>query len=138
LSNRAQSDQFGGEAQVDWYEGWVEFDCESRMAYVFCIRSMASGGAFHRAHQYAAQQAFLEAHELAFAWFGGVFRILRYDSLKSAVKKILRGHQRGRLKHGLHDIMTCAPLNSQRHDNELRTNHDLSNNAMVRSQQIWQ
>jgi hypothetical protein len=31
---------------------------------------------------------------LAFAWFGGVFRVLRYDNLKSAVKKILRGHQR--------------------------------------------
>jgi len=40
------------------------------------------------------QQAFLEAHELAFAYFGGVFRLLRYDNLKSAVKKILRGHQR--------------------------------------------
>ena len=26
--------------------------------------------------------------------FGGVFRVLRYDNLKSAVKKILRGHQR--------------------------------------------
>jgi hypothetical protein len=36
----------------------------------------------------------LEAHELAFAFFSGVFRILRYDNLKSAVKKILRGHQR--------------------------------------------
>lgn len=40
------------------------------------------------------QQAFLEAHELAFAYFGGVFRRLRYDNLKSAVRKILRGHRR--------------------------------------------
>jgi hypothetical protein len=31
---------------------------------------------------------------LAFRDFGGVFRLLRYDNLKSAVKKILRGHQR--------------------------------------------
>jgi hypothetical protein len=31
---------------------------------------------------------------LAFAWFGGVFRRLRYDNLKSAVKKILRGQRR--------------------------------------------
>ena len=30
----------------------------------------------------------------AFGYFGGVFRRLRYDNLKSAVKKILRGHQR--------------------------------------------
>jgi len=89
-----QSYQLGGEAQVDWYEGWVQFDGVSRRMYVFCMRSMASGGAFHRAYPHATQQAFLEAHELAFAFFGGVFRILRYDNLKSAVKKILRGHQR--------------------------------------------
>ena len=89
-----QSYEFGGEAQVDWYEGWAEFDGESRKAYIFCMRSMASGGAFHWAYPHATQQAFLEAHELAFAWFGGVFRVLRYDNLRSAVKKILRGHQR--------------------------------------------
>ena len=46
------------------------------------------------AYYHATQQAFLEAHELAFGYFGGVFRLLRYDNLKSAVKKILRGHQR--------------------------------------------
>ncbi len=43
---------------------------------------------------HATQQAFLEAHEAAFAYFGGVFRLLRYDNLKSAVSKILRGHRR--------------------------------------------
>ena len=63
-------------------------------AYVFCLRSMASGGAFHCAFPHASQQAFLEAHEKAFVYFGGVFATLRYDNLKSAVKKILRGHQR--------------------------------------------
>src|ERR1019366_8853922 len=35
-----------------------------------------------------------EAHERAFAYFGGVFHRLRYDNLKSAVKKILRGQRR--------------------------------------------
>jgi len=89
-----QSYTWGGEAQVDWYEGYAEFDGESRKTYLFCLRSMASGGAFHRAYPHANQQAFLEAHELAFAYFGGVFEVLRYDNLKSAVKKILRGHQR--------------------------------------------
>jgi hypothetical protein len=49
---------------------------------------------FHVAYYHATQQAFLEAHELGFSCFGGVFRCLRYDNLKSAVKKILRGHQR--------------------------------------------
>ena len=37
---------------------------------------------------------FLEAHEYAFGYFGGVFRTLRYDNLKAAVKKILRGSRR--------------------------------------------
>ena len=58
------------------------------------MRSMASGAAFHRAYLHATQQAFLEAHEHAFAYFGGVFRLLRYDNLASAVRKILRGHRR--------------------------------------------
>src|SRR5260370_16509069 len=55
------------------------------------MRSMASGAAFHRAYHRATQQAFLEAHEQAFDFFGGVFSVLRYDNLKLAVKKILRG-----------------------------------------------
>jgi hypothetical protein len=55
---------------------------------------MASGGAFHRAYTNATQQAFLEAHEHGFDYFGGVFQTLRYDNLSSAVKKILRGRQR--------------------------------------------
>jgi hypothetical protein len=58
------------------------------------MRSMASGAAFHRAYHRATQQAFLEAHEHAFQYFQGVFAVLRYDNLKSAVKKILRGYRR--------------------------------------------
>ena len=37
------------------------------------------------------QQAFLEAHVNAFEWFGGVFELVRYDNLKAAVQKILKG-----------------------------------------------
>jgi hypothetical protein len=80
--------------QVDWYESWAELSGEPTLLQVFSMRSMASGAAFHRAYQRATQQAFLEAHEQAFSYFGGVFRVLRYDNLKSAVKKILRGYRR--------------------------------------------
>jgi transposase len=90
----AQTYAWAQEAQVDWYEAWADLDGQRRKVYVFCLRSMASGGAFHRAYPHASQQAFLEAHEHAFAYFGGVFARLRYDNLKSAVKKILRGYQR--------------------------------------------
>jgi transposase len=89
-----QTYNWGQEAQVDWYEAFVEVLGERCQVYVFSMRSMAGGGAFHRAYYHATQQAFLEAHEFAFRYFGGVFRRLRYDNLKSAVKKILRGHQR--------------------------------------------
>jgi transposase len=89
-----QSYQWGQEAQVDWYEAWAELGCERQRLFVFCMRSMGSGGSFHRVCPHASQQAFLEAHELAFQYFGGVFTVLRYDNLKSAVQRILRGHQR--------------------------------------------
>jgi transposase len=89
-----QSYDWGVEAQVDWYEAYADFDGERTKCQVFTMRSMASGGAFHRAYRHATQQAFLEAHELAFAHFGGVFRRLRYDNLGAAVKRVLRGSRR--------------------------------------------
>jgi transposase len=89
-----QSYDLGQEAQVDWYEAWADLGGERTRLQVFAMRSMGSGAAFHRAYLHATQQAFLEAHEGAFAYFGGVFRLLRYDNLGSAVRKILRGHRR--------------------------------------------
>jgi transposase len=89
-----QSYAWGSEAQVDWYEAYADLGGERIKLQVFAMRSMASGAAFHCAYRHATQQAFLEAHERAFAYFGGVFRKLRYDNLGAAVKKILRGHRR--------------------------------------------
>lgn len=89
-----QSYAWGGEAQVDWYEAQAVLGERELCLQIFCMRAMASGGAFHRAYVSATQQAFLEAHELAFQYFGGVFRVLRYDNLSSAVRKVLRGRQR--------------------------------------------
>ncbi len=89
-----QSYDWGVEAQVDWYEAVADLGAGAQVWQVFSMRSMASGGAFHCAYPRATQQAFLEGHELAFAYFGGVFRRVRYDNLSSAVKKILHGRQR--------------------------------------------
>src|SRR5262249_19137873 len=88
-----QSYSWGTEAQIDWYEAYADLSGERVKLQVFAMRSMASGSAFHCAYRHATQQAFLEAHERAFAYFGGVFRKLRYDNLSAAVKKILRGHR---------------------------------------------
>ena len=89
-----QSYSWGVEAQVDWYEAYADVDGTREKLQVFCMRSMASGGAFHRAYWRATQQAFFEGHEKAFDYFGGVFQKLRYDNLSSAVRRILKGHER--------------------------------------------
>lgn len=89
-----QSYNWGEQAQVDWYEAVVEIDGEVKKVAVFALRSMASGGAFHKAYTNATQQAFLEGHQEAFDYFGGVFRVCRYDNLALAVKKVLRGYSR--------------------------------------------
>lgn len=89
-----QSYALGQEGQVDWFEAAARLDGQMRTLQFFAMRSMASGGGFHRAYTNGTQQAFLEGHEHGFDYFGGVFHTLRYDNLTSAVKKILRGRQR--------------------------------------------
>ena len=68
-----QSYDWGVEAQVDWYEAYADLAGERTKLQVFAMRSMASGAAFHCAYLHATQQAFLEAHELAFAYLAGCF-----------------------------------------------------------------
>ena len=64
-----QSYEWGVEAQCDWYEAYAILGGERIKLQVFEMRSMASGGAYHRAYTHATQQAFLEAHERAFRLF---------------------------------------------------------------------
>jgi len=92
-----QSYHLGVEAQVDWFEAVAILGGVKQKVQMFAMRSMYSGAGFHCAfHHHATQQAFLEAHEEAFSYFGGVFAKVRYDNLGSAVKKILRGPAAGR------------------------------------------
>jgi transposase len=111
-----QTYDWGQQAQVDWYEAVAVLGGDAGTLQVFCVRSMASGAAFHRAYRRATQQAFLEAHEGAFAYFGGVFATLRYDNLTSAVRKILRGFRREETtrflafrSHWQFDASFCTP-----------------------------
>jgi transposase len=84
----------GIEVQIDWYEAIVEMSGQQQKVQVYSMRSMFSGAAFHCAYLRATQQAFFEAHQLAFQYFGGVFQLCRYDNLKAAVKKVARGYTR--------------------------------------------
>jgi transposase len=116
----AQTYAWGVEAQVDWYEAYADLSGERTKLSVFSMRSMASGAAFHWAYTNATQQAFLEAHELAFGYFQGVFQRLRYDNLTSAVKKIVRGARReetarfvGFRSHWRFEAEFCTPAEPQ-------------------------
>jgi transposase len=84
----------GVEAEVDWGEAVVEIAGQRRKVYLFLMRACYSGAAFVIAFDRATQQAFLEAHVESFYFFGGSFRMIRYDNLRSAVKQVLRGRRR--------------------------------------------
>ena len=84
----------GRTAEVDWGEAEVDLAGARTRVHLFFMRSCFSGAAFTMASPVETQQAFLEAHALSFAWFGGVFTEVRYDNLGSAVKKVLRGRRR--------------------------------------------
>jgi transposase len=82
------------EAEADWGRAWVELAGVRTQVFVFYLRSCYSGAAFCAASLVETQQAFLELHVRAFCWFGGVFELVRYDNLRSAVGKILKGRRR--------------------------------------------
>ena len=62
---------------------------------MFVMRLSASGKGFHRIYLNQAQQVFLDGHVRAFEHFGGVPSLrIRYDNLKPAVVRVLRGRDR--------------------------------------------
>ena len=54
---------------MDWYEAMVKLAAQDHKLYFFTMRSIASGDAFHCAYPHTTQQALLDAHEKAFAYF---------------------------------------------------------------------
>jgi transposase len=89
-----QIHQAGMEAEVDWGEADVVLAGRLVRVQLFFLRPCFSGAGFCMAFRRCTQQAFLEGHVQAFAWFGGVFALVRYDNLSSAVKLVLRGRRR--------------------------------------------
>ena len=84
----------GMEGEVDWGEADVVLAGVATTVHVFVMRASFSGAVFCQASLVETQQAFLELHVQAFEWYGGVFPSLRFDNLKSAVKKVLKGRRR--------------------------------------------
>lgn len=84
----------GHEAEVDWGTAMAIISGEEMRLKFFCMRSKYSGKHFVRIYPCERQQAFFDAHVRAFAFFGGVFPVLVYDNLTTAVRKVMRGKER--------------------------------------------
>jgi transposase len=86
--------QVGVEAEVDWGRCQAILGGEQTVLKVFCMRSKYSGKHFVRCYPCERQQALFDGHIRAFSFFGGVFPVLIYDNLTTAVQKVLRGKKR--------------------------------------------
>ena len=84
----------GAEAEVDFGEFYATITGTWIKLWMFVMRLSHSGRAFHVAFTTQAQEAFLEGHVLAFAHFGAVPARIRYDNLKPAVVRVLKGRDR--------------------------------------------
>ncbi|MFW8602540.1 IS21 family transposase, partial [Desulfobacterota bacterium M19] len=84
----------GYEAEVDWGTAKAVIAGQAVRLKFFCMRSKYSGKHFVRFYDCERQQAFFDAHIQAFQFFGGVFPVLIYDNLTTAVQKVLRGRKR--------------------------------------------
>jgi transposase len=84
----------GAEAEVDFGEFYASIAGTMLKLWMFVLRLSCSGRAFHVAFATQAQEAFLEGHVLAFEHFGTVPGRIRYDNLKPAVVRVLKGRDR--------------------------------------------
>lgn len=113
----------GAEAECDWGSAKAQIAGDERDVNLFVIRLSHSGAAWVEAFPAATQQAFLEAHAHAFAFFDGVPGRVRYDNLKAAVTKILRGRRRvesdrfvALRSHYLYESFFCQPGKEGAHE----------------------
>jgi transposase len=84
----------GAEAEVDFGEFHTLLDGVDVTVWMFVMRLSHSGRAFHMAFGNQAQESFLEGHVRAFEHFAAVPGRIRYDNLKPAVVRVLRGRDR--------------------------------------------
>ncbi len=112
----AQRHPMGEEAEVDFGDISVYLDGVLTVVHLFVMRLSASGQAFRRAYLNEAQEVFLDGHVHAFETFGGVPGTLRYDNLKAAVVRVMKGRDRAESErfvalrsHYRFDSFYCRP-----------------------------
>jgi len=86
--------QIGGEAEVDWGRCIAILGGVETQLKLFCMRSKYSGKHFVCCYPCERQQSLFDGHIRGFSFFGGVFPVLIYDNLTTAVQKVLRGKKR--------------------------------------------
>jgi transposase len=113
----------GAEAGVDFGEFHAVIAGVLIKLQMFVMRLSCSGRAFHVAFATQAQEAFLEGHVLAFEYFGAVPGRVRYDNLKPAVVRVLRGRDRAESErfialrsHYGYDSFFCIPGKEGAHE----------------------
>lgn len=84
----------GGEGEVDWGQFEAIIGGIRLTLHLFSMWLGFSTRSFHYAYVNEAQESFTDAHMRAFEHFGGVPLLIRYDNLKTAVIRILRGRDR--------------------------------------------
>jgi len=84
----------GKEAEVDWGQFQAVIGGVTVTLHLFAMWSAFATCGFHRAYANEAQESFTDGHVRAFARFNGVPLLVRYDNLKTAVVKILKGRSR--------------------------------------------
>lgn len=84
----------GCEAEVDWGQFQAVIGGVTMTLHLFALWSAFATCGFHRAYVNEAQESFMDGHVRAFARFNGVHLRVRYDNLKTAVTKILKGRDR--------------------------------------------
>lgn len=84
----------GAEAEVDWGKFDAMIGGQTITLHLFSMWLAFSTHAFHRAYVNEAQESFTDAHVRAFERFDGVPKMVRYDNLKTAATKILKGRDR--------------------------------------------
>ena len=113
----------GAEAEVDFGEFHAMIAGTLVKLWLFVLRLSCSGRAFHVAFATQAQEAFLEGHVLAFEHLGAVPARVRYDNLKPAVARVLKGRDRAESErftalrsHYVFDSFFCIPGQQGAHE----------------------
>lgn len=87
-----------GHAQVDFGEAVAVIGGVRQKIHFFCLDLPHSDAGFVKAYPAERTEAFLDGHNAAFAFLGGVPRSILYDNTRLAVAKILGDDQRQRTR----------------------------------------